>query len=72
MATVIQGIPALHTPQIRTGFRLIGAAVAAFFAERARRAAILRELNRLDDRDLRDLGLSSYDFKAIANGSFQR
>ena len=72
MATVIQGIPALNTPQIHHGFRTLGRAFLAWRAERARQAAILRELNRLDDRDLRDLGLSSYDFKAIANGTVQR
>jgi uncharacterized protein YjiS (DUF1127 family) len=72
MATILHGMPALNTPQIHTGFRLLAVGVQAWFAERARRASILRELNRLDDRDLRDLGLSSYDFKAIANGSLTR
>ena len=69
---ILQGIPALHTAQIRNGFRLLGLAFLTWRAERSRRAAILRELNRLDDRDLRDLGFSPYDFKAIANGTFTR
>ncbi len=72
MATVINGVPALSAPQIRTGFQVLARSFLAWRAARSRRSAILRELNRLDDRDLRDLGISSYDFTAIANGSLQR
>ena len=72
MATVIQGIPALNTAHLHRGFRILGRAFMAWRGERTSRAAVLRALDRLDDRDLRDLGLSSYDFKAIANGSLRR
>ena len=72
MATVIQGSPALNTALRHHGVRTLGRAVMAWRAARARRAAVLRALNRLDERDLRDLGLGSYDFKAIANGTVQR
>ena len=46
--------------------------IATGIADHRRRGAVLRELNNCDDRDLRDLGISRYDFKAIADGSFRR
>jgi hypothetical protein len=50
--------------------------LAAFLLARRRvyrdRAAILHNLRRLEDRDLRDLQLHCYDFKAIAKGRWRR
>ena len=72
MATVIQGVPALLHPHIRNSFRALGSSVVAWLAERRQRAAIRRRLELLDPRDLRDLGISRYDFDAIARGEVTR
>ena len=52
--------PARHRPD-RTGLAITAAA-----------PPVLRELQACEDRDLRDLGISRYDFMAIANGSYRR
>ncbi len=46
--------------------------VLAWIGERRARAQALRELQRMDERDLRDLRISPYDFNEIANGTFRR
>ncbi len=46
--------------------------LAAWFSERRARAETLRELERMDERDLRDLRISPYDFNEIANGTYRR
>lgn len=43
-----------------------------WFSERRARAATLRELSMMDERDLRDLRISPYDFNEIANGTYRR
>jgi uncharacterized protein YjiS (DUF1127 family) len=46
-----------------------------FLAWRAERAAVrqtLRDLHRMEHRDLQDLGITQYDFDAIAHGVFRR
>lgn len=47
-------------------FRRLGAA----FVAGQRRRALMGELSRLTDRDLRDMGLSRADFEAIADGRY--
>ncbi len=46
--------------------------IATGLADHRHRQAVLRELRSCDPRDLRDLGISEYDFEAIANGTFKR
>lgn len=72
MATIIRGV---STPaSLHLGLRLREAfdRFTAWRAVRRERSRILGELNRFEDRDLRDLGLSRYDFMAIAEGRFKR
>jgi uncharacterized protein YjiS (DUF1127 family) len=72
MATVIHSVPgsaSLHLrDRLRHGFEI----VASFIRTRRERARIIAELNTLDDRDLQDLGISQYDFRAIAEGRITR
>jgi len=46
--------------------------IAAWFSERNARAQTLRELSTMDERDLRDLRITPYDFNEIANGTYRR
>lgn len=46
--------------------------VATWIGERRARTQVLRELERMDERDLHDLRISPYDFNEIANGTFRR
>jgi uncharacterized protein YjiS (DUF1127 family) len=74
MATFWHNVP--HTAAAPVGvpsvnFGLIGR-VVAWIGERRARAETLRELARLDERDLHDLGISAYDFNNIASGTFRR
>jgi uncharacterized protein YjiS (DUF1127 family) len=41
-------------------------------AEHRRRAKIINELSQCSDRELADMGISRYDFAAIARGTYQR
>ena len=50
----------------------LASASRAWRAERRRRQAVLADLLGLDARDLHDLGISRYDFVAIAQGEFER
>jgi uncharacterized protein YjiS (DUF1127 family) len=43
-----------------------------WFSARHARAETMRELARMDERDLRDLRISPYDFSEIANGTYRR
>jgi uncharacterized protein YjiS (DUF1127 family) len=47
------------------------ARLVAFLQERRARAETMAALNRLDDRDLRDLHIHPCDFKAIAAGTYK-
>ncbi len=46
--------------------------IAAWFSERRARTQTLRELSSMDERDLRDLRITPYDFNEIANGTYRR
>ena len=48
------------------------ARVGRWLSGRHARAQALRELQSLDERDLRDLRISPYDFNEIADGTFRR
>ena len=69
MATFWQGVTHAETPSI--SFAKIGQ-VFAWIGERRAREATLRELQRMDARDLQDLCISPYDFNEISNGTFIR
>ncbi len=72
MATFWHGASAGSAPTmaVSAGNRL--SKVGSWFAERRVRAQALRELMAMDDRDLRDLRISPYDFNDIANGTYRR
>jgi uncharacterized protein YjiS (DUF1127 family) len=72
MATVIHGVSGFAGLHLRDRLRHPLEQLATWFAARRQRAQIKRELNLLDDRDLRDLGISQYDFDAIAEGRLTR
>jgi uncharacterized protein YjiS (DUF1127 family) len=72
MATFWQGVTHTESPAIPLNWL---AKVSHFFAwigERRAREATLRELQRMDERDLHDLQISPYDFNEIADGTFKR
>jgi len=72
MATTFHGVSGLATTSLRARLRTAIRSFQAWRAERRRRAEVLRELAKFDDRDLRDLAISRYDFAAIARGNFRR
>jgi uncharacterized protein YjiS (DUF1127 family) len=71
MATVIDGLHGSTGFHIGAKLRATGARFAAYRAQRRDRARILRDLQFCDDRELRDMNISRYDFQAIADGSFK-
>ncbi len=46
--------------------------VLAWIGERRAQVATMRELQMMDERDMRDLRISPYDFDSISNGKFRR
>ena len=72
MATFWQGVTHTETPSISFGWMARVGRVLTWIGERRAREATLRELQRMDDRDLHDLRISAYDFNEIANGTFKR
>ena len=72
MATIAHGVT--NSARLGLSDRIVRAFVAfvAWRHKRAERARILRELAEFDPRDLQDLGISQYDFKAIAEGRMSR
>ena len=53
-------------------FPALIAGIAARWHARRHRARELHELFALDERELRDLGLSRSDFVSIQNGTYRR
>jgi uncharacterized protein YjiS (DUF1127 family) len=53
-------------PSLRTGFQELG----AWWVARRRRVALVQALDLLTDRELRDVGLTRFDFQAIADGTY--
>jgi uncharacterized protein YjiS (DUF1127 family) len=72
MATVIHGVSGIAELNLRDRLRHPLELVSAWLVARRQSARIRRELNLLDERDLRDLGISRYDFDAIAEGRLSR
>ena len=69
MATVLHRAPTLNL--LARAIHAIDR-VATGLADHRHRAAVLRDLQGCDERDLRDLAISRYDFEAIANGTYKR
>ncbi len=72
MATTYHGVSGLAPASLRARLRIFLESVLAWRAERRRQEQVLRELAQFDERDLRDLAISRYDFAAIARGNFRR
>lgn len=66
--------PSQTTPIARpaTGLRTLLQRALAWRAERAAVRRTLRDLQQMERRDLQDLGITQYDFDAIAHGIFRR
>ncbi len=72
MATITHGVPGAGSLDLGGRLRHAAERFLAWRAQRREQARIITELNKFEDRDLRDLGLSRYDFMAIASGNFKR
>lgn len=82
MATVWNSLthgvaPATTTQNAATKQRSVGFLghifdVLAWVGERRARSHAMRELERMDERDLRDLRITPYDFDEISKGTFRR
>ncbi len=74
MATFWNSVPHTATDAVKLpslGLGLVGR-IFAFIGERRAQMETMRELSRLDERDLHDLSISTYDFNDIASGKFRR
>jgi len=76
MATLMDHLSeSLHLPSVSGVGSLARGMLARFNAyrrERRNQAQILAHLEAADDRELRDLNISRYDFVAIAKGEYRR
>ncbi len=71
--TTYSPIAPFPSAELSTGSpRPLRARFAAWRRERQRRVELARELSRLDQRDLVDLGISRADFPAIIRGTYRR
>jgi uncharacterized protein YjiS (DUF1127 family) len=52
--------------------RALSARLRAWHAQRRAYAKTMHDLLQADSRELRDLGISRYDFDAIARGTYRR
>ncbi|MBN8890416.1 MAG: hypothetical protein ABS99_10355 [Acetobacteraceae bacterium SCN 69-10] len=71
MATLTHDTPTALGHSLASPHGLV-ARLQAWLAARRDYAEAMRALSQVDDRDLRDLGISPYDFEAIARGDFRR
>jgi uncharacterized protein YjiS (DUF1127 family) len=72
MATLAHGAHSASLTQPAPAHRSLLARFLAWYAERRAIAQTMRDLNQMDARDLHDLGITPYDFDAIAHGVFKR
>ncbi len=72
MATFWHGATDTAAPAASFGILDRVGHVLAWIGERRARIETMRELQRLDERDLRDLSITPYDFNEIASGTFRR
>ena len=72
MATILHGVSGFTALDLRGRLRHGFDRILAWREGRRERMRVLREMSRLEDRDLRDLGLSRFDIEAIASGRFKR
>jgi uncharacterized protein YjiS (DUF1127 family) len=72
MATLIHTMPGHASAGPLTLLRGAWHHLTAHYAERRMRAETLWALNQLEPRELRDLGITPYDFRSIARGTYRR
>jgi len=72
MVTFASFTDRLTTGLAKAGSRSFRVRVAAWQAERRRRATIAHELSLLSERDLTDLGIGRGDFPDIIRGTYRR
>ena len=72
MATAISGLSNSNGVHLGAKLQALGARFSAYRAHRKDRLRVMDELQLCDYRELRDMGISRYDFAAIANGTFKR
>jgi uncharacterized protein YjiS (DUF1127 family) len=72
MAILWNSVSNTAAPAKQAGFVDRLTRLVQWFSARHARAETLRELARMDERDLRDLRISPYDFSEIANGTYRR
>jgi uncharacterized protein YjiS (DUF1127 family) len=72
MAAFAQGTHSAPLSRPRTGLSGLIAGLLAWHAERREINRTMRNLSQMDLRDLQDLGITPYDFDAIAHGVFKR
>ena len=72
MATLTHDAPAVSVAHPLSGARSLLARFQAWRALRREYAQAMHDLVQIDTRDLRDLGISQYDFESIARGTFRR
>lgn len=72
MATLADFSPSLSAARPQGASRSLLARFQAWRAARREYAEAMHALSQIDDRDLRDLGISSFNFEAIARGEYQR
>ena len=72
MATLTRNLPAISLIHPQGAVRGLAARFHAWRAQRRAYAEAMHDLAQADCRELRDLGISRYDFDAIARGSYRR
>lgn len=72
MATLTHDTHSISLAHPLAALREMGARFQAWRAARADYADAMHALAQIDGRDLRDLGISQYDFEAIARGNYRR
>jgi uncharacterized protein YjiS (DUF1127 family) len=72
MATLTHDTHSISLNHPLAALRQVAARFQAWRAARAEYAEAMHSLAQIDNRDLHDLGISQYDFEAIARGDYRR
>ncbi len=72
MAVLAQGAHSATISHPRTGLGRLISVYLTWRAERRDYVQTMRDLHRMESRDLQDLGITPYDFDAIAHSAFKR
>lgn len=72
MATLTHDTHSISLSHPMAALRQVVSRFQAWRAARANYADAMRSLAQIDARDMRDLGISQYDFEAIARGDYRR